>query len=141
VGSPTRRNTAAGDDDDDVEEAKRRSGMRERLTEPAAPSDVAASARPTAVPDYDVAALSTTGVSLRHKATIKNLSLDVTIPIPTGAAAPPDLDLRLAFLLLHADGETSIGQIAAAVERPPHDVLASFVELAAHGLVRLAAPR
>jgi hypothetical protein len=113
----------------------RRSGLRDRVTEPAPP----ASSRPTTVPDYDFVALATSA-SLRH-ATLKNIALDVTVPVPTGLEMPADLDLRLAFLLLHADGEASIGQIAHAVERPPHDVLASFVELAAHGLVRLVAPR
>lgn len=120
----------------DDEERARQSGMRDRETLPAPPL----SSRPTSIPDYDLAAVASSSASLRH-ATIKNLSLDGTIPIPTGVEVPHDLDLRLAFLLLHADGATSIVQIARSVERPPHDVLASFVELAAFGLVRLQAPR
>ena len=64
-------------------------------------------------------------------------SVDGWIPARTPKEAPQDLDLRLAFLLLHADGRASVGEIALTVQRPPLDVLASFIELHALGLVDL----
>ncbi len=125
---------------EEVDDAHRPSGVRDRDTTPApagAFDSMLASSRPTTVPEYDFQAMAG-AASMRH-ATLKNLRIDATVPIPTGAETPPDLDLRLAFLLLHADGESSIAHIAFAVGRPTHDVLASFTELAALGLVRLAA--
>ncbi|HEY8077203.1 MAG TPA: hypothetical protein VIF62_23915 [Labilithrix sp.] len=64
-------------------------------------------------------------------------SVDGWVPKRTGKEPPQDLDLRLAFVLLHADGAASVGEIAQTVQRPPLDVLASFVELSSLGLVDL----
>lgn len=74
------------------------------------------------------------------RTTARNVGVDGWIPMRTTKEAPQDIDLRLAFLLLHADGQASIGEIAQTVQRPPVDVLASFVELAALGLVELGSP-
>jgi hypothetical protein len=109
------RPTAAPED-----ESGRPSGIRERETTPA----------PAGVID---------SILLPSRATLRNLRLGETVPRPTGAPVPGDLDLRLSFLLLHVDGRTPIGHIAAAVGRPAADVLASFLELAALGLVELSA--
>ncbi len=64
-------------------------------------------------------------------------SVDGWVPRRTDKEPPADLDLRLAFVLLHADGRASVGEIALTVQRPPLDVLASFVELSSLGLVEL----
>src|SRR5438128_1089084 len=74
------------------------------------------------------------------RTTARNVGVDGWIPARTKKEAPQDLDLRLAFLLLHADGHASVGDIAQTVQRPPLDVLASFVELSSLGLVELGTP-
>lgn len=122
------------------------SGVREpdaseRETTPAPPSSEAwaqsvFSARPTSVPDYDVAAIALE-TSLRH-APLPALPLDITVPARTGTEPPPGLELRLAFLLLHTDGRSSIRDIAEATSIPAGDVLEAFVQLAHAGLVDLA---
>src|SRR5438067_7612917 len=71
------------------------------------------------------------------RTTARNIGVEGWIPVRTAKEAPADLDLRLAFVLLHADGRASVGDIATAVQRPPLDVLGSFVELASLGLVEL----
>jgi hypothetical protein len=72
------------------------------------------------------------------RATAKQPGVEGWVPVRTTAPAPADLDLRLAFVLLHVDGAATVGDIAAAVQRPPLDVLGSFTELASLGLVELA---
>jgi hypothetical protein len=128
-------------DDVSAPTSARDSGVRDRETTPApagAIDSMVASSRPTRIPDFDFTALAS-HASLRHR-TLRNLSMERMIPTVTSKAAPADLELRLAFLLLHADGATTVGEIAAQVQRPAHDVLASFVELSGLGLVKLRAP-
>lgn len=115
---------------------------RDRETTPAPASAVTAtewaafpSARPTSVPDYDVAAHAFES-SLRHHA-LPHLPLDVAIPTRTGVAAPADLELRASFLLLHVDGRSSVREIGELTSLPVDEVLTCFLGLTAAGLITL----
>ncbi|MDB4937494.1 MAG: hypothetical protein JWP87_4466 [Labilithrix sp.] len=133
----------------DVEDAQRErvsgvasSGVRvERETTPApasAASDEWASlpsARPTSVPDYDVAAVAFE-TSLRHPA-LPSLPLDVAVPTRTHVRPPAGLDLRACFLLLHVDGRSSVRDIAELVALPVEEVLGGILDLSARGLVEM----
>ncbi len=143
MGSPKARETLAEDlrgasHDSDVAA----SGVRvERETTPAPASaghEWAAfpSARPTSVPDYNVASHAFE-TSLRHPALLR-LPLDVAVPVRTKLVPPADLELRASFLLLHVDGRASVGEIAELTAIPVDEVLATFVGLTAVGLVELA---
>jgi hypothetical protein len=118
------------------------SGVRlERETTPA-PANVAAdewanvpSARPTSVPDYDVAAVAFE-TSLRHQA-LPSLPHDVAVPVRTRIAPPPDLGLRASFLLLHVDGVATVRDIAELAALPVTEVLSGLLDLTARGLVQL----
>ncbi len=55
----------------------------------------------------------------------------------TVAAAPSSLDVRLAFVLLHVDGESTLEDIALLAGLPTEEVRARFLELLAMGLVDL----
>ena len=113
---------------------------RERETTPA-PASISGefasfpSARPTSVPDYDVAAHAFES-SLRHQPPAR-LPLDVAIPTRTLLTPPPDLELRAAFVLLHVDGRSSVGEIAELTMLPVDEVLGTFLGLTAVGLVTL----
>ena len=143
MGSPKARETLAEDlrrasHDSDVAA----SGVRaERETTPAPASaghEWAAfpSARPTSVPDYNVASHAFE-TSLRHPA-LPRLPLDVAVPVRTKLVPPADLELRASFLLLHVDGRASVCEIAELTAIPVDEVLATFVGLTAVGLVDLA---
>lgn len=92
--------------------------------------------RPTSVPDFDVDAFAR-GALIRHD--VPRLPVDVTVPLRTSAVAPTDLDLRLAFVLLHVDGRSSIRNIADSIALPVEETLDMFVELIGRGLVELGA--
>lgn len=62
-----------------------------------------------------------------------------TVPFRTAAVVPDDLDLRLAFVLLHVDGAADLEAIAQLVALPSEDLQARFLELVAMGLVDLRA--
>ncbi len=142
MGSPKARETLAEDlrnttRDSDVAASGVRVD-RERETTPAPPNTEdewasVPSARPTSVPDYDVASHAFES-SLRHPA-LPRLPLDVAVPMRTTLAPPVDLELRASFLLLHVDGRTSIGEIAELTAIPVDEVLATFMGLTAVGLV------
>jgi len=117
------------------------SGVRvERVTTPA-PADVAdewaafPSARPTSVPDYDVAAVAFE-TSLRHQA-LPNLPADVAIPTRTAVLPPSDLELRASFVLLHVDDRSSVRDIARLTSIPSDEILAELLVLTAAGLVEM----
>jgi hypothetical protein len=119
---------------------------RERETTPAPPGadamdewDALPSARPTSVPDYDVAAVAFE-TSLRHHA-LPSLPLDVAVPTRTRLGVPADLELRASFLLLHSDGHSSVRDIADLTGLPLEDVLTCFLSLTAQGLVELGGTR
>ena len=145
MGSPKARETLAEDlrgasHDSDVAASGVRV-ERERETTPAPASaghEWAAfpSARPTSVPDYNVASHAFE-TSLRHPA-LPRLPLDVAVPVRTKLVPPADLELRASFLLLHVDGRASVGEIAELTAIPVDEVLATFVGLTAVGLVELA---
>ena len=97
------------------------------------------SAHPTHVPAYDVAAHAFE-TSMRHLP-LPSLPLDVAIPSRTTVVTPPDLELRLAFLLLHVDGRSTVTQIAEVAAIPFEDVLTLLLALSARGLVELAGSR
>lgn len=61
------------------------------------------------------------------------------VPYRTAAVVPDDLDLRLAFVLLHVDGEATFESIAKLVALPGEELQARFLELLAMGLVDLRA--
>jgi hypothetical protein len=119
------------------------SGVRvERETTPAPPSVTEdgwaasyPSARPTSVPDYDVAAIAFE-TSLRHHAP-PSLPLDIVVPRRTLTTAPAELELRACFLLLHVDGRSSVRDIAELTVLPVTEVLAGILALAALGLVEM----
>ena len=145
MGSPKARETLAEDlrnptRDSDVAASGVRVD-RERETTPAPPNTEGEwasfpSARPTSVPDYDVASHAFE-TSLRHPA-LPRLPLDVAVPVRTKLVPPTDLELRASFLLLHVDGRASIGEIAELTAIPVDEVLATFMGLTAVGLVELA---
>ena len=144
MGAPKARETLAEDlahaHDSDVAASGVRL-ERDRETTPAPPNtgdEWAAfpSARPTSVPDYDVASHAFEA-SLRHPA-LPRLPFDLAVPIRTARVAPPDLELRASFLLLHVDGRSSVGEIAELTSISLDEVLATFVGLSAVGLVELA---
>ncbi len=114
---------------------------RERETTPA-PANTAEdewanlpSARPTSVPDYDVAAVAFE-TSLRHHA-LPSLPHDVAVPTRTRLVPPVDLELRASFLLLHVDGAATVRDIAELAGLPVTEVLAALLELTSLGLVHL----
>ena len=142
MGSPKARETLAEDLRDTTRDSDvAASGVRvdrERETTPAPPNteDERASfpsARPTSVPDYDVASHAFES-SLRHPA-LPRLPLEVAVPMRTKLAPPVDLELRASFLLLHVDGRSSIDEIAELTAIPVDEVLATFMGLTAVGLV------
>lgn len=133
------------------EEEARASGMRERETTPA-PSGIessadgesfAVSSRPTRVPDYDFHAVAS-AASLRHGAPrlsgLLAIGQEITIPKRTETTPRPDLPHRLAVLLFHIDGRSTIAQIAKSLDLPAPQVVTAFIELAGLGLVELATP-
>jgi hypothetical protein len=116
--------------------------IRERETTPAPPSaelTTLSSGRPTSVPDFDFAAVAA-GASLRHD-DLPRLPLDVAVPSRTGRRAPPDLEVRLAFLLFHCDERSSLAEIAESAALPLGEVQTAFFELMALGLVELRGQR
>lgn len=92
--------------------------------------------RPTSVPDFDVDAFAR-GALLRHD--VPRLPVDVTVPLRTSVVAPTNLELRLAFVLLHVDGRSTIRNIADSVALPVEETLDMFVDLIGRGLVELGA--
>jgi hypothetical protein len=94
------------------------------------------SARPTSVPDYDVAAVAFE-TSLRHQA-LPSLPHDVSIPTRTRMVPPAELGVRASFLLLHVDGLSTVREIAELAGLPVTEVLAGLHDLTARGLVQLA---
>jgi hypothetical protein len=94
------------------------------------------SARPTSVPEFDLAALAFE-TTLRHHA-LPSLPLDVAVPARTRTAPPAALELRAAFLLLHVDGRSSVRDIAELTTLPVDEAIAAFLALAQLGLVELA---
>lgn len=148
MGSTKKDNARAEDAPSDVQEHAHDSDVaasgvrvereRETTPAPASTSDEWASfpsARPTSVPEYDVAAHAFE-TSLRHQA-LPRLPLDVAVPTRTFVALPADLELRAAFLLLHVDGRSSVREIAELTALPVEEVLATFLGLLASGLVAL----
>jgi hypothetical protein len=119
------------------------SGIRyERETTPAPPTSSEdewdasfPSARPTSVPDYDVAAFAL-AASLPQDvlSSVSKLPLDIAVPTRT-PRSPGDLDLRASFLLLHVDGHSSVRDIAAMTGIPIEEVLVALLGLTASGLV------
>jgi hypothetical protein len=138
---------SSGIDTSDVASSVSSSGVRvERETTPApafangANGDEwveqnAPSARPTSVPDYDVAAVAFE-TSLRHQA-LPSLPHDVAVPTRTRLAPPPDLGVTASFLLLHVDGIANVREIAELAALPVTEVLACLLDLTARGLVSL----
>jgi hypothetical protein len=135
------------------EEEARASGMRERERETTpAPSgieqtmnsdSIMVSSRPTRVPDYDFHAVAS-AASLRHGAPrlsgLLAIGQELAVPRRTEATPRPDLPHRLAVLLFHIDGRSTIAQIARSMDLPAAELVTAFVELAGLGLVELAAP-
>jgi hypothetical protein len=107
----------------------------ERETMPAPSLGDRASARPTAMPPFDVSALAA-GAGLRHERAPR-MPLGLAVPVRSVAAIPRGLDLRLSFLLLHVDGRASIAEIAALVQLTGREVEDAFAELLRLGLVAI----
>jgi hypothetical protein len=139
--------TKPNEDEHDSSVAGVASGVRvdrERDTAPAPansgevasfPSDP--SERPTSVPEYDVAAHAFEFETTLGRLAPPRLPLDVAIPTRTQVVPPPNLELRAGFLLLHVDGRSSVREIAELSAIPLDQVLASFLDLTAAGLVEL----
>jgi len=116
----------------------------ERETTPAPPNIAedaewaeidAVSARPTSVPDYDVAAVAFE-TSLRHQA-LPSLPHDLAVPARTRLTPPADLGVSASFLLLHVDGVATVRDIAELAALPVTEVLSTLLDLTARGLVQL----
>jgi hypothetical protein len=97
------------------------------------------SARPTSVPEFDLAALALE-TALRHHP-LPSLPLDMAVPARTHAPPPAALELRAAFLLLHVDGRSSVRDIAELTTLPVDEAVAAFLALAQMGLVEIAGVR
>lgn len=109
-----------------------------RPTSPAArvrpneqPTDVPSS-RPTSVPELDM--ILATAVSFRRDEGASCFLPDLTVPVPTGTS-PAAASLRTAFVFGHADGVSSIVQIAESSGLPLADVVACFLELLQLGAI------
>jgi hypothetical protein len=87
------------------------------------------------MPDYDVEVLALEA-SLRHPS-LSRLPLDVAVPVRTAKSVPSEIVLRPAFLLLHVDDRASVREIASLTDIPVDEALASFLDLAAMGLIEL----
>lgn len=118
----------------------------DRDTTPAPPSAEAlaggsalrsGSLAPTSVPLFDPITLEE-GMTLDLRASSFSSGLSA-VAYRTAAEVPAELDVRLAFVLLHVDGETSLEDIAQLVAIAPEEVQARFLELLAMGLVDLRA--
>ncbi len=103
----------------------------ERETTPAPPS---ADATPTSVPLFDPVAIAEAPLPLGAPSFASGVT---SIAYRTTAEPPIDLDLRLAFVLLHVDGEATLEEIAQYAGLPGEEVQARFLELLAMGLVDL----
>ena len=90
------------------------------------------SARPTSVPDVDDAAMA----ALRWRA-MASVPPSIAVPVKKVGAPTAGIDLRVAFVLLHVDGVSTIADIANLAQLPIPDAIACFVELLALGIVEL----
>jgi hypothetical protein len=98
------------------------------------------SARPTAVPNYDVEALAAASsweTSLPQQRKKSELPLDLAVPIRLMRASVDGAPLRAAFLLSHVDDRLSISEIASSAQIPLTDAIESFVLLSDLGIVEL----
>jgi len=90
------------------------------------------SARPTSVPDVDDAAMA--ALSARAMASVPP---SIAVPIRKVGAPTAGIDLRVAFVLLHVDGVSTVADIANLTQLPIPDAIACFVELLSLGIVEL----
>lgn len=100
---------------------------QEHLVETLAPP----SRRDTMAPDFDLAALAATGFSPDAKPSA------FSVPSPVRGGFAENVDLRSAFVLMHANGASSIHEIAEQVCLSIEETIASVVALVAAGLVTL----
>ncbi len=98
----------------------------------------APSSRPTTIPHADQA-LGVMEMVLRGCSDSAG-PLDIGIPTRTPAAQRANIDHRLAFILLHVDGVSSVGEIAGHLELPPTEVRRVFLELLGLELIALSSP-
>ena len=90
------------------------------------------SARPTSAPSFDADWLAA-GLALGRPP----LPGDLAVPKRVAGTTFDGSDLRWAFLLLHADGRSSMAEIAASAQLPLSEVRDAFLALAALGCIEL----
>ncbi len=84
----------------------------------------------TPIPAFDLAALAATTAIEQPR------PMDRALAVPVRTTEPATgLDLRSAFLLLHVDGSSCIGEIARVAALPVDEAIAIFLELVAMGSV------
>ena len=99
----------------------------------------APSARPTALPDYDVEALaaaSTWDVQVIPSSQGSTLSIDLSVPVRKRVSSD-GAPLRAAFLLSHVDDRSTIAEIATTSQIALDEAIEHFVFLADLGVVEL----
>src|SRR5262249_40915187 len=97
------------------------------------------SARPTAVPNYDVEALAAATsweAKLPKPITTEVVPLPLAVPVRRRASVD-GAPLRAAFLLSHVDNRMTIGELATCAQIPIADAIESFVLLADLGVIEL----
>jgi hypothetical protein len=104
---------------------------------PTAMPEPVLSDRPTAMPDQaelggDAAALA----SLRSSSQ-SNRPLSVAIPVRVEGSNLAGLSHRAAFVLMHVDGTSSIGEIAWIAQLPASETIGVFRELLDSGVVEM----
>ncbi len=113
--------------------------LRERETTPAPTSTTVGrtafpSTRPTTVPDFDVSAIAL-GSSISD-APLSGTAPEAAVPLRTRALPQSTLSHRLAFVLFHVDGESSLAEIAHSTQLSVDDVQIACLELQTLGLLQ-----
>jgi hypothetical protein len=99
--------------------------------------DAVPSARPTAVPDYDVEALAAaTSLEIKLPPRHPQLPPDLMVPVRKRASAD-GASFRAAFLLSHVDDRMSVADIAMTAQIPIAEATECFVLLTDLGIIEL----
>ena len=87
------------------------------------------SRRLTSVPEMDLTALAQQGFAPESRPSA------FSIPSPVRGGFAENVDLRAAFVLMHANGASTVRDIAEQVCLSIEETIASFIALMAAGLV------
>lgn len=75
-------------------------------------------------------------VSLRADSQ-SSFPLSIAVPVRVNHAGLEAIDLRTAFLLMHVDGVSTVGQIAQTTQMPMQQAIQCFLQLLSRGIVEL----